>query len=121
MFVCVVGSGIAAACARVVGGVGIAGGGPGSVGGRNAFVALMELYVVGSIMVPNNPNVSPWSGMVIAHALRCFSKRRMWTGVGRSFSLLRLMAPFGVGKLAAASCAGVLVLVVCIVVQSNNC
>ena len=72
--------------------------------------------MAGSITVPNNPNVSPGSGMVIAQARRCFSKRRMWTGVGLSFSLFRLIAPFGVGKFAAASCAGVLVLVGCIVV-----
>ena len=43
MFVCVAGSGSAAACARVAGGVVIVGGGPGSVGGVNAFVVEMEL------------------------------------------------------------------------------
>ena len=53
--------------------------------------------------------------MVIAHARRCFSKRRMWTGVGLSFSSFSLMVPFGVGKFAAASCDGVLVLVESIV------
>ena len=99
----------------------IVGGCPGLMGGVNAFVVLIVLYLVGSITAPNNPNVSPGSGMVIAQARRCFSKRRMWTGVGLSFSLLMLIAPFGVGKFAAASCDGVLVLVVCIVSKSNNC
>ena len=96
-------------------GVGIVGGGPGSVGGVNVTLELMDLYFVVFITAPSSPNVSPGSGMVMAHARRCFSKRRMWTGVGLSFSLLRLMSPLGVGKFAAASCAGVLALVASIV------
>ena len=100
---CVVGSGAAAAWLLVAGGVGIAGGGPGSVGAVNALFELMALNCELFMMAPSSPNVSPGSGMVMAHARRCFSKRRMWTGVGLSFSSFSVIVPFGVGKFAAAS------------------
>ena len=44
---------------------------------------------------------------MIAQAKRCFLNRNMWSDDGLSFSLCSWMFPFGAGKSAAASCVGV--------------